>query len=157
MKLSPGQVREVLRLSQDTYRHWKAALPPLAGRNGYRPCFTHGDLFAMAIVKALTDDAGVRVGALHAVAAGLFDHCGNHAWAELERSILVLELARVRVTFVPELQVPQFNGIGLVVPCRPIVVDLRERLLMDKEVADQGNLHFPPTIISTGSRGSRAS
>ena len=116
MKLSPGQVREVLGLTQDTYRHWKAALPPVAGRNGYRPCFTHGDLFAMALVKALTDDAGVRVSALHAVAAGIFDHCGKHSWTELERSTLVLELARVQVNFIPEQQSPQFDGIGLAVP-----------------------------------------
>ncbi len=157
MKLSPGQAREVLGLSQDPYRHWKAALPPLAGRNGYRPCFTLGDLFAMALVKALKDDAGVRVGALHAIAASLFDHCGKHSWAELERSTLVLELARVQVTFVPEQHLPQLNGIGLVVPCRRIVLDLREHLLMDKEPVDQGNLHFPPTVVSGQARGRRAS
>lgn len=157
MKLSPGQVREVLGLSQDTYRHWKAALPPLAGRNGYRPCFTHGDLFGMAVVKALTNDAGIQVGALRAVATRLFDHCGKHSWAELERSTLVLELARVQVTFVSEQQLPQFDAIGLVVPCRQIVLDLRERLLMDKEPDDQGNLHFAPTVISGQARGRRAS
>jgi DNA-binding transcriptional MerR regulator len=157
MKLSPGQVREVLGLSQDTYRHWKAALPPLAGRNGYRPCFTPGDLLAMAVVKALTDDAGVRVRALQTIAESLFDHCGRHSWVELERSTLVLELAKVQVTFVPEQQLPQLNGIGLIVPCRPIVLDLRERLLMDKRPADQGNLHFPPTVVSGQARGRRAS
>jgi hypothetical protein len=157
MKLSPGQVREVLGLSQDAYRHWKAALPPLANRNGYRPCFTHGDLLAMALVKALTDEAGVHVGALRAVATGLFDHCSKHSWAELERSTLILELARAHVAFVPEQQVPQFNGIGLVVPCRRTVIDLRERLLMEKEPIDQGNLHFPPTVVSGQARGRRAS
>jgi hypothetical protein len=157
MKLSPGQVRDVLGLSQDTFRHWKKALPPLAGRNGYRPCFTHGDLFALALVKALTDDAGVQVGALHAVAAGLFNHCDRHSWAELERSILILELANVMVTFTQETHVPQLTGIGIVVPCRPIVVELRERLLMDKESTDQGNLRFPPTVVSGAARGRRAS
>jgi hypothetical protein len=105
----------------------------------------------------LTDDAGVHVGALHAVAAGLFDHCGTHSWAELERSTLILELARVQVTFVPERQLPQLSGIGLVVPCRRIVLDLRERLLMEKEPADQGNLHFSPTVISGQPRRRRAS
>lgn len=157
MKLSPGQVREVLGLSQDTYRHWKAALPPLANRNGYRPCFTPGDLFAMAVIKALTDDAGVRVGALHAIAASLFDHCGKHSWAELEHSTLVLELARVQVTFVPEQQSPQLDRTGLVVPCHRIVLDLRERLLMEKGPIDQGSLRFPPTMVSTDRHGRRAS
>jgi hypothetical protein len=157
MKLTPGQVREVLGLSQDAFKHWKKVLPPLSGRNGYRPCFTHGDLFAMALIKALTDDAGVQVGALHAIATGLFDHCGKHSWAELERSTLILELARVQITFVPEQQLPQLDGIGLVVPCRRIVLDLRERLLMEKEPIDQGSLRFPPTMVSTVRRGRRAS
>jgi hypothetical protein len=157
MKLTPGQVREVLGLSQDTYRHWKGALPPLAGRNGYRPCFTHGDLFAMALVKALTDDAGVRVGALHAVAASLFDQCSKHSWAELERSTLVLQLARVQATFVPEQQLPRLDGVWLLVPCRRIVLDLRERLLMEEEPVDQGSLHFPPTVVSGQTGGRRAS
>jgi hypothetical protein len=157
MKLSPGQIREVLGLSQDTFRHWKKALPPLAGRNGYRPCFTTGDLFAMALIRALTEDAGVRIGALHAVAVSLFDYCGRHSWAELERSTLVLELGYVRVRFFAEGNIPQLDGIGIVVSCRPIVGDLRERLLMDKEDTEQGNLRFPPTVVSTGSRRSRAS
>jgi hypothetical protein len=129
----------------------------MAGRNGYRPCFTHGDLFAMALVKALIDDAGVHVGALHAVAMSLFEHCGKHSWAELERSTLILKLASVQVTFVSEQQLPQLDEIGLVVPCRRIVLDLRERLLLDKEALDQGNLHFPPTMVSTQARGRRAS
>src|SRR6266446_6964511 len=114
MKLSPGQVREVLGVSQEAFRHWRASLPPLAGRKGYRPCFSLGDLFAMALIRALTEDAGVRVGSLHAVAATLFEQCGRHSWAGLERSILVLELARVRVTFVNGPQVPQLDGIGII-------------------------------------------
>jgi hypothetical protein len=157
MKLSPSQVREVLGLSPDTFRHWREALPPLAGRKGYRPCFTYGDLLAMAIVRALTEDAGVRIGALHAVATGLFEHCGRHSWAGVERSILVLELARIRVSFFPEPQIPQLDGIGIVVPCRPIVAELQELLHADKGKADQGNLRFPPTVVSTERRRSRAS
>lgn len=111
----------------------------------------------MALIKALTDGAGVRVAALHAVATSLFDYCSKHSWAELERSILILELARIRVAFVPEQQIPQFNGVGVVVPCHRIVLDLRERLLMDKEPVNQGNLRFGPTVVSGQARGSRAS
>ena len=153
MKLSPGQIREVLGLSQDTYRHWRKALPPLAGRNGYRPCFTTGDLFAMALVRALTEEAGVQIGALSRVAASLFDYCGHHPWTELERSTLVLELARVRVRFFAEASLPQLDGVGIIVPCRPLMVDLRERLLMDNEDVGQGNLRFPPTVVLASRRG----
>jgi hypothetical protein len=147
MKLTPGQIRQILGLSPDTFRHWKAALPPLTDRNGHRPCFSHGDLFAMALVRALTEDAGVRVGALQAVSVRLFEQCGRQSWAGLERSILVMELPRVKVEFVPEHNVPQLDRIGILVPCGPIVADLRQALLQDKEGDDQGSLRLPPTVI----------
>lgn len=150
MKLTPGQIREVLGLTQDAFKHWKKVLPPLGDRNGYRPCFTHGDLFAMALIKALTEDAGVRVGALHAVAANLFSQCGSQSWAGFERSMLVLELARVRVEFVPEPHIPQLDRIGIIVPCRPIITDLREWLLQDAKETEQGHLRFAPTMVRGG-------
>jgi hypothetical protein len=111
----------------------------------------------MALVKAMTDDAGVRVGALHAISSSLFELCARESWAGVERSILVVELARVRVEFAPEHQIPQLTGIGIVVPCRPIVADLRERLLTDKEKIDQRNLPFAPTMVASDTRGRRAS
>jgi hypothetical protein len=157
MKLTPGQVREVLDLSQDAFKHWKKVLPPLTGRNGYRPCFTHGDLLAMAFVRALTEDACIQVGALATVSTALFDHCAKQSWAALERTILILELPRIRVEFVPEHANPQVASIGIVVPCGPIISDLRKRLLRSEDDGSQGSLRFPPTVIASERRGRRAS
>jgi hypothetical protein len=157
MKLTPGQVQNLLGLSRAAYRYWKDALPPLEDKNGHSPCFTLGDLFAMALIKAMTDDAGLQVGALHAISATLFSQCGNQSWAGLERSSLVVELPRVRAEFVSENQVPQFTGIGILVPCGPIVAELRKRLLMSQEESDQGSLRLAPTIVSSDARGRRVS
>ena len=157
MKLTPGQVREVLDLSQDAFKHWKKVLPPLTGRNGYRPCFTHGDLLAMAFVRALTEDACIQVGALAAVSAALFDHCAKQSWAALERTILILELPRIRIEFVSEQVNPQVASIGIIVPCGPIISDLRERLLPSEDNVSQGSLRFPPRVVASAARGRRAS
>jgi hypothetical protein len=157
MNLTPGQVLGLLGLSRATFRHWKEALPPLARRNGHGPCFSLGDLFAMALIKAMTDDLGIPVRALHTISASLFEQCSRQSWAGFERSSLVVELARVRVEFAPESQIPQFGGIGIVVPCGPIVAALRERLLMNQEEPDQGSLRLAPTIVASDSRGRRAS
>jgi hypothetical protein len=75
MKYTPGQAQETLYLSPATFRHWKTALPPLRGRIGYSPCFTPGDLLAMAVVKMLTEDIGIRVGNLRGIADALFGQC----------------------------------------------------------------------------------
>jgi hypothetical protein len=77
---------EVLGLSPDTFRHWKHALPPLGGRNGYTPCFSPGDLLAMALIRTLTEDLGIRVGKLDELSTQLFEQC-SEPWAILERSI----------------------------------------------------------------------
>jgi hypothetical protein len=104
----------------------------------------------MALIKALTDDAGVRIGALHAVATSLFEQSGRQSWAGFERSVLVLELARARVEFFPEGQITQSDRTCSVVPCARIVADLRERLLEDAEDGQQGTLRFSPTIVRGG-------
>ena len=101
----------------------------------------------MALIKALTDDAGVRIGALRAVASALFEQSGRQSWAGFERSVLVLELASVKVEFFAEGQIPQPERTGIIVPCGRIVADLRERLLEDAEEAEQGTLRFSPTIV----------
>jgi hypothetical protein len=152
MKLTPGQLRETLGLSQDTYRHWKQALSPLAGRNGYRPCFTLGDLLALAMVKALIEDAGMRVGALQPVAEALFRICNASPWAALERSILVVELADVHVAVMPEDQTRRAKGISIQAPCRPIVGRLREKLLTEQGEEPQQTLRFPPAAVGARRR-----
>jgi hypothetical protein len=157
MNLTPGQVRDALDLAPETFRHWKKTLPPIAERNGRRASYTLGDLLALAIVRALVENAGVRVGALHAVAATLFDQCRKQAWTGFERSLLVLELARVRVTFISDSHFPKIDAIGIVVPCGPIISDLRERLLVEKSNDDQTNLQFAPTVVAGRERGRRVS
>ena len=104
----------------------------------------------MALIRALTEDAGVRVGALQTVSAILFEQCNRQSWAGLERTVLALELARVRVEFYPEPHTPSAEHIGIIVPCRPIIAELRASLLKDAEDSDQGNLRFAPTMVRGG-------
>lgn len=150
VQLTPGQIREVLDLSPDTFRHWKASLPPLMGRNGHRPCFSHGDLLAMALIRALTEEAGIRIGALPTVSGALFAQCNQHSWTELERSTLILQLAGERVEFLPEPHNPAVERVAIVVPCRSIIAKLRATLLRDAIDDEQGNLRFAPTVVRGG-------
>lgn len=150
MKFTPGQVQTLLGLTPETFRFWKKALPPLAGRNGYSPCFSLGDVLAMALIKAMTDDAAVPVKALHAVSASLFKQCGLQSWTGFERSILVVELPSVRVEFLSEPQVPQLDRIGIIVACRPIIARLHAGVFDGVEESQQGHLQFPPTMVRGG-------
>lgn len=155
LKLTPGQLREILGLSQDTFRHWKRSLKPLSGRNGYTPCFSPGDLFAVAAVQGLVTDAGVRVGAIAAIADELFQFATTTSWAVIERSVLIFDLANGRISVAQETSSLRPTGIGVHVPCRPIVARLRERLLAEQDGELQQLLQFPPAVVAgrTGTGG----
>ena len=159
VRYTPGQLRNAMAIPQETYRHWKKALPPLQRRTGHSPCFTAGDLLAVAIVRALTVDSGIRVGAISAVADALFEACNAVSCPMLERSKLIADLANGRLQFRPELENVVFVTPVIVIPLRPLVGYLRHALLADGGVDNQQTLRFPPTALpskreaaSTGGR-----
>ena len=156
---TPGQLRSAMAIPQETYRHWKKALAPLRRRTGHSPCFTAGDLLAVAIVRALTVDFAIRVGAISGVAEALFEACNTASWPILERSKMIADLANARLQFRPELENVVFETPVLVIPLRMLVCHLRDALLTDGEVDNQETLRFPPTplpskaeAVSTGGR-----
>lgn len=93
MQFTPGQLRETVGLSKETFRHWKRVLPPLATGRGHSPGFTSGDLLAAAVLKRLTEDCGVRVGHLQKIAVSLFGICNRSSWAELEGQLLIVDVS----------------------------------------------------------------
>jgi hypothetical protein len=134
-----------MMVPQETYRHWKKALAPLRRGTGHSPCFTPGDLLSVAIVRVLTVDLAVRVGALSAIAEALFEACNAISWPILERSKLNIDLATGRLQISPELENVVSETPVIVIPLRPLVSHLRGALLTDGEVDNQETLRFPPT------------
>ena len=155
MKLTPGQIREALSLSQDAFRGWRATLPPLQGRSGYTPCFTPADLLALAVVKTLVEGAGIRVGALTAVANTLFDITNQTSWPLLQRSVLVFNLRAGEIALVPATQTPGTAAVDLRVACRPIVAMLEDWLRGEQTTDNQHVLRFPLSSIESERRAAR--
>jgi len=147
MKLTLGQVQDTLGLSRDTYRHWRTVILPLSVRKGHRPCFTHGDLLALAIVKTLVDQFGVQVRNLDSLARALFDQCGQHPWTKFERQVAVIYPATWRLMFGAENQIPQLTGAAIIVPCGPIIASLRAALMLEQEEDPQAALRFPLAAV----------
>src|SRR4051812_4627830 len=113
MKFTPGQAQEILQLSPASFRHWKTAFPPLGGRNGYTPCFSPGDLLAMALLKALTEVVGIRSGYLERVSVELFVPCNSHSWTAFERAVLIIEPVSGAVSTAPEGQAQVPNTLAV--------------------------------------------
>lgn len=144
---TPGQLRSVARIAPETYRHWKKTLSPLRRDRGHSPCFTPGDLVAVAVVRTLSGELGMRVGLLTAIADPLFDLCNSAPWPTLERGKLLIDLPQGRVEYRSELPEKPIDGLTIVIPLRPIVQQLRDQLLTANESPEQQTFLFPLTAV----------
>ena len=144
---TPGQLRSAVGIPPETYRHWKKALAPLRRDRGHSPCFTAGDLVAVAVVRVLSVDMAVRVGSLTQIAETLFKLCNSAPWPILERGKLLFDFSNAQVQFHPELAGTLSEGPLAIVPLRSIIAHLRDRLLAAGELDTQEMLRFPPTAV----------
>ena len=147
IRYTSGQVRLAIGIPQQTYRHWKTVLSPLRrdGRRG--PCFSTGDLLAVAVVHRVHAGYGIPARAIAGVGEELFKVCNSAQWLTLGDRRLVIDLENRRI----ELELANGTITGqaptLVVPLRPIVEELQSALLAGSKPDDQEVLRFPPTPL----------
>ena len=156
MKLTLGQVQEALGLSRETYRHWQKRIFPLALRKGHGPCFSYGDLLAIALIQALTDLVAIPIGKLDPVARVLFDVCGQQAWTRFENQNLIIYPDNWSAWFSVEAQTVSSKRVVIAIPCAPVIERLRNALLIDQAAEAQSSFRFPLAQVATV-RGGRQS
>lgn len=147
VQYTPGQLRKALNVSPETYRHWKKSLPPLRQYSGRSPQLTSGDLLAVAVVRVLCVDIGVRVSAIAECSDALFLLCNSSPWPVLERGKLLFDLAEARVRFHEDRVANTPDGPYVVVPLGKVIACLRDELLTGREGEFQHSLRFPPAPI----------
>ncbi len=145
---TPGQLRKALGISKETLRYWKKDIPALGGRQDQRPRFEASDLLATAIVKRVTEVAGIPISRLAPVSDELFSLCKAYAWPQLERMSAVFLFDTDELQFVSG-DMPPFTDTALIIPLRPTVNSLREHL-HHAEFDAQSNFAFPPFALSKG-------
>jgi hypothetical protein len=87
VRYTPSQVRQVVGITQETLRHWRAALASLAGLKGHAPVFRPGQLLGIAVVRVLVEEFGIGVSALKAVDRDIFAICSALQWVRLAGAI----------------------------------------------------------------------
>ncbi len=91
---TPGQLRDIVGLSKEAFRHWKRVVPAFSSGRGHAPSFSSGDVLASAVLRRLTDTVGVRIGHLSEVAPAIFEVCNNSTLGELRNKSLVIDLEK---------------------------------------------------------------
>ena len=145
VRYTPGQLRGAVGISQETFRHWKKALPPLRGGSGHSPRFTGGDLLAVLVVKLLTTDFAIRVSAISIISQPLFQNCNGAPWPALERGKFLVNLAAGKLRFIHESESNAVRTPVIIIPLQPLILHLRAALLAEHDFGTQESLPFPPT------------
>jgi hypothetical protein len=90
VQFTPGQLREIVGISVETYRHWKRVLPPFADRQGYIAGFSIGDLVAARVLRCLTETFGIRAGHLSELSVAIVRLCNAGPWAKMmDRDVVI--------------------------------------------------------------------
>jgi hypothetical protein len=157
VQFTPGQLREIVGISVETFRHWKRVLPSFSKRKRYVRSFTIGDLLAGGILRQLTEGCGIRIGHLTKVSDEIVRLCNAAAWASLEQKALLIDLVKGTC----RLSEPSENvADDVILRCmlRPIVRDLRDALIQSQPTSNQHSLVFLPLEVESERRvGRRAS
>lgn len=150
LRLTPAQVTQVAQLPDQTLRHWRSVLPPLAGLNGYTPCFTPGDALALLVIRHLVKVMGISVGALAAASSDLFSICRNTSWPHLADHRLLVQVEDGRVTVLS--REPDLDRPAILVPMRPFAEQLQAAWASSFPNLEQLPLQFGAAVVPRPSR-----
>lgn len=128
MYYTPSQLRDTIGLSKEAFRHWKRVVPGFANGRGHAPSFSPGDVLASAVLRRLTDNAGVRIGHLSEIAPAIFQVCNASSWEALQQKSLIIDLQERTCISIEGLALPAGE---LVVVCAlaPVIKALQFDLL----------------------------
>jgi hypothetical protein len=121
---TPGQLRDSVGLSKEAFRHWKRVVPALASGRGHAPSFSPGDVLASAVLRRLTDAAGVRIGHLADISPAIFELCNASSWDVLQYMCLVIDLQQGTCVAANDLSRPA-GDVVVVCALAPLVKALR--------------------------------
>jgi hypothetical protein len=157
VQLTPGQLRSVIGLSVEAYRHWKRVLPPFVARKGYAPSFSLGDVLAASILRRLTERGGIRIGHLKKISSDLIRLCNTASWPALKGQLLVIDLHKGTCQIAKDQLGVTREDVIVLCPLDPVMAELRDALQHRQPSLGQGHLLFPLAEIGRASRmqGSR--
>jgi hypothetical protein len=147
MQFTQGQLREVLGISVETFRHWKRLFPPFAERRPYKSGYSIGDLLAAGILHRLTDRCGVRAGHLAKISKTIVEICNANTWAVLEEQALQIDIQCNRCRLARRPQDDYTSDVTIVCPFRAVMSVIQEGVERIAPAATQRNFGFRPVPV----------
>jgi hypothetical protein len=140
MRFTQAQVRQLVGITEETFRTWRKSLKFLQGRHGHAPNFSSNDVLALAAVAWMVQTLGIKISHLEDVSGSLFTACERANVPEMDSSYLIITQYDVRVMS------PRAFGEGpeegmIVIPIRLIKRKINS-LMQDDKFSVQPRLPF---------------
>jgi hypothetical protein len=147
IQFTQEQARTLTGVSVETIRHWRRAVPYLAGKPGKSARFTFGDVVGLAVTQELVDLGG-RIANVSVGVQALFQLLSQEGPGMLQGAIALVTATGAAIL---RLEGPlRIGESGLIVPLDPVISRIREHMLPVAPAAEQPSLPFPPQIARSG-------
>jgi hypothetical protein len=149
IQFTQEQARTLTGVSAETIRHWRTAVPYLAGKLGKSARFTFGDVVGLAATRELIN-LGVRIATVSYGVEALFHLLIKEIPGNLQGGIALVTTSGASIVGPEELTSLQLDQAGLLVPLYPLIARIREHMLPTSPISEQASLPFPPQIARSG-------
>lgn len=150
IQFTQEQARDLAGVSPGDVRAWRKAVPYLATKPGKAARFTFADLVGLAITANLTGAFHVRISDIGPGINALFSALSDERPADLEGLLAFIDAASARLLRVADLEPSQVTGPAFIMPCGPILIQLRQRMLPAVPGSGQTALPFLPQMLKAG-------
>lgn len=139
MLLTQAQVRQLVEISEETFRTWRDVLPMLKRPKG-KPAFSLGDVLALRILRDMVTVLGMKISTVGPYGPELFELCDDAIAAQEAASHLKFgpdgfeTLNNLR-------KLVGLDQPTMLLPLRETIVALRSRLV--SQGVEQAALPFP--------------
>lgn len=149
-EFTPQQARTIVGIPTETLRHWRRAIPYLAKKTGKAARFSATDLIGLAITRELIAKFGASITSLHAGVDVLFRKLTSTQLSALQDCVVVIDPSDARIGAPTELLQANIVMPVFVVPCGPLVLDMKEHLLPGVRFHPQAVIHFNSVKVRRG-------
>jgi len=148
MNYSPSSVMKIVGITQETLRHWRKVLFPLAKRKG-RQGFSVGDMLVLLIIKELTTTFKLQVNGLASVIPTLSDICNVIKWDSYHDKLLGINIKQQEVEVLSKsITVSELSTPLILIDVNQHIMTLSRKLL-ESDSVEQLELYFPPRLVSS--------
>jgi hypothetical protein len=141
MRFTQAQVRQLVGISEETFRTWRKALTPLQGRPGHSPNFSAADVLALAAIEWMVHSLGIKISHLEMLAEDLFGACVRAAAPGMNAAYILVAKNEVRLLPQQPLAFDMEEGV-ILIPVKMLLKSLNAS--MQKDIGNgQLNLPFP--------------